>query len=76
MSFVIFVGSIGMYAVMPKGTEDAADNDVSIMLEYPDEIPFTKVQDEVLEFESTLMEQSDGRRSNSFPRIESRRCTV
>ena len=58
MSFVIFVGSIGMYAVMPKGAEDAADNDVSIMLEYPDEIPFTKVQDEVLEFEKYLNGQS------------------
>ena len=58
LSFVIFVGSIGMYAVMPKGAEDAADNDVSIMLEYPDEIPFTKVQDEVLEFEKYLNGQS------------------
>ncbi len=33
---------------MPKGAEDAADNDVTICMEYPDEVPFTKVQDEVL----------------------------
>ena len=40
-----------MYAVMPKGAEDAADNDVSIAMEYPDEVPFTKVKDEVFELE-------------------------
>lgn len=58
LSFIIFVGSIGMYAFMPKGAEDAGDNDVSIMLEYPDEIPFTNVQDEVFELEKFLKEQS------------------
>ena len=57
LSLLIFVGSIGLYAIMPKGAEDAGDNDVSIWLEYPDEIPFTKVQDEVLELEKYLHEQ-------------------
>ena len=31
--FLIFVGAIGMYFVMPKGAEDAADKDVSITME-------------------------------------------
>ncbi|MBS4209024.1 efflux RND transporter permease subunit [Bacillus sp. FJAT-50079] len=59
LSFIIFVGALGMYAVMPKGATDAADNDVSISLTYPDEVPFTKVKDEVLQLEAYLQEQAD-----------------
>ena len=59
LSLVIFVGSIGMYAMMPKGAEDAGDNDVSILLEYPDEIPFNTVQDEVFDLEKYLNGQSE-----------------
>ena len=52
LSFLIFVGAIGMYFVMPKGTEEAADKDVSITMVYPDDVPFTKVKDEVLQLET------------------------
>lgn len=59
LSLFIFIGAVGMYAVMPKGTADAADNDVSVSMVYPDDIPFSKVEDEVLVFESFLMDQPE-----------------
>ncbi|MBS4205747.1 efflux RND transporter permease subunit [Lederbergia citrea] len=58
LSFLIFVGAIGMYFVMPKGAEKAADKDVSITMVYPDDVPFTKVKDEVLQLETFIKEQS------------------
>lgn len=48
-----------MYVVMPKGTADASDNDVSVSVVYPDHIPFSKVKDEAFEFESFLKGQSE-----------------
>lgn len=48
LSLFIFIGAVGMYAVMPKGTADASDNDVSISVVYPDAVPFSKVKDEAL----------------------------
>lgn len=57
LSFLILVGAIGMYVVLPKGTEDASDNDVIISLAYPDEVPFTKVKEEVLDLEAYLERQ-------------------
>ncbi|GIN21015.1 efflux RND transporter permease subunit [Siminovitchia fordii] len=59
LSFIIFIGAIGMYVVMPKGTADASDNDVSVSVVYPDHIPFSKVKDEAFEFESFLKGQSE-----------------
>ncbi len=59
LSFVIFIGAIGMYVVMPKGSVDASDNDVSIVMTYPDDIPFTKVKEEALQLESFLSEKPD-----------------
>lgn len=54
LSIIIFIGSIVMFAVMPKGAEDTADSDVTIAMEYPDEVPFEKVKKEVLEFETYI----------------------
>ncbi len=59
LSFIIFIGAIGMYVVMPKGTADASDNDVSVTVVYPDHIPFSKVKDEAFEFESFLKDQTE-----------------
>jgi multidrug efflux pump subunit AcrB len=59
LSIIVFFGSIGMYALMPKGAEDAGDNDISILLEYPDGIPFTTVKDEVFDLEKYLNGQSE-----------------
>ncbi|PWA11212.1 AcrB/AcrD/AcrF family protein [Pueribacillus theae] len=59
LSLVIFVGAIGMYFVMPKGSADAADNDVSVTMTYSDEIPFSKVKDETIDLETFLREEAD-----------------
>lgn len=59
LSFVIFVGAIATYFVMPKGSVDASDNDVSIEMKYADDVPFTKVKDEVLDMEAFLMKEKD-----------------
>ncbi|GIN89484.1 multidrug transporter AcrB [Siminovitchia terrae] len=59
LSFFIFAGAVGMYVVMPKGAADAADNDVSVSMVYPDDVPFSKVKDETFEFESFLMDQPE-----------------
>src|SRR5690625_4729249 len=59
LSFIIFVGAIGAYVVMPKGATDAADNDVSVSISYPDYVPFSKVKDEAFEFEAFLMDQPE-----------------
>lgn len=57
-SVIIFIGSIGLYAAMPKGTEDATDQDVVLEISYPDEVPFTTVKEEFMELESFFMKQS------------------
>ncbi|MDS9471521.1 efflux RND transporter permease subunit [Sporosarcina pasteurii] len=58
-SILIFIGSIGLYFAMPKGTEDATDQDVVLSLSYPDEVPFTTVKEEVLQLENFFMRHSD-----------------
>ncbi|RST73695.1 efflux RND transporter permease subunit [Siminovitchia acidinfaciens] len=59
LSFFIFVGAVGMYVVMPKGTADASDNDVSVTVSYPDDISFSKVKEEILELEGYLIDQPE-----------------
>lgn len=54
LSVLVFIGSIVMFAVMPKGAEDTSDSDVAMNMTYPDEVPFEKVKKEVLELESYL----------------------
>ncbi len=57
LSFILFVGSLGIYATMPQGTTDAADNDISVSMRYPDNLPFEKVKEEALALETDLMKQ-------------------
>ncbi len=57
LSLLLFVGSLGIYATMPQGTTDAADNDISISMRYPDNLPFEKVKEEALALEADLMKQ-------------------
>lgn len=59
LSFVIFIGAISIYAVMPKGSTDATDNDISITMTYPDDEPFSKVKEEVFEMETFLQDKTD-----------------
>lgn len=54
LSIIIFIGSIVMFVIMPKGVEDTSDSDVSIAVEYPDDVPFDKVKKEVLELETYI----------------------
>ena len=42
---------------MPQGTTDAADNDISVSMRYPDNLPFEKVKEEALTLEADLMKQ-------------------
>ncbi|VEF47936.1 AcrB/AcrD/AcrF family transporter [Bacillus freudenreichii] len=59
LSFFIFVGAVGMYVVMPKGTADASDSDVSVTVSYPDDISFSRVKEEVFDLEGYLIEQPE-----------------
>lgn len=56
-SFLVFVGSVGIYFTMPQGAPDASDNDLSVMLEYPNDVPFAKVKAEASTLEKYLREQ-------------------
>ncbi len=58
LSIFILIGSIGMYAVMPKGAADASNQDVSVTMEYPDDVPFSKVKNEAFEMEEFFANQS------------------
>lgn len=55
---LIFIGSLVTYAIMPKGTVDAADNDIAISMEYPNDTPFQEVKNDGLALEKWLLQQS------------------
>ncbi|MFD1708786.1 efflux RND transporter permease subunit [Siminovitchia sediminis] len=57
LSTVIFIAAVGAYAVMPKGMAEAGDNDISVTVVYPDDVPFSEVKEEAFELESYLMDQ-------------------
>src|SRR5699024_7212734 len=59
LAFIIFISSIGLYFVMPKGSADASDNDVSISLSYTSNKPFAEVKNEVIQMETMLKEEAD-----------------
>jgi multidrug efflux pump subunit AcrB len=60
VSFVIFVGSIGTYFVMPKGAVDSSSYEfVAMKLDYPNNTPIEKVKEEALELEKFVSQQSE-----------------
>ncbi|CRK83624.1 efflux RND transporter permease subunit [Neobacillus massiliamazoniensis] len=57
LSFVLFVGSISAYVVMPKGAVDRSSADfVQVVLNYPNDTPIEKVKAGTLELEKYLLD--------------------
>ncbi|MFC4768157.1 efflux RND transporter permease subunit [Effusibacillus consociatus] len=60
MSFVLLVGSIGLYAVMPKAAVDSSNSSfMQVALSYPTETPYEKVKEGALQLEKFIMEQAE-----------------
>ncbi|MGG1677233.1 efflux RND transporter permease subunit [Neobacillus sp. NRS-1170] len=60
LSFLLFVGSIGIYFVMPKGTVDNSTAEfVSVNLNYPNETPIEKVKQGTLKLEKFILDQKE-----------------
>ncbi|MFS0861151.1 efflux RND transporter permease subunit [Fredinandcohnia sp. 179-A 10B2 NHS] len=59
-SFLLFVGSIGAYFVMPKGALDNSDAElVMVSLDYPNETPLEEVRENTTKLESFLLDQDE-----------------
>ncbi|MGE8205950.1 efflux RND transporter permease subunit [Heyndrickxia sp. NPDC080065] len=55
-AFIMFVGSITLYTMLPKGSVSADDTTmVSVTMTYPSDTPISKVQDHGLAFEKKLL---------------------
>lgn len=55
ISLFLFVGSIGTYFLIPKGTVDNSSADyVAVTLSYPNDTPIEKVKEKTLELESYI----------------------
>lgn len=62
LSFLLFVGSIGTYAVMPKGAVDNSTKDlVSVNLNYPNDTPLEEVKENTLKMEEYILGLSEVR---------------
>lgn len=60
LAFLLFVGSIGTYFVMPKGAVDSSSSDfVQITLNYPNNTPIEKVKSEALKLEKYVLKQKE-----------------
>ncbi|HYK74721.1 MAG TPA: efflux RND transporter permease subunit [Pseudoneobacillus sp.] len=60
LAFLLFVGSIGTYFVMPKGAVDSSSSDfVQITLDYPNNTPVEKVKTEALKLEKFVLKQDE-----------------
>ncbi|WP_438448515.1 efflux RND transporter permease subunit [Gorillibacterium sp. sgz5001074] len=60
LAAVLFFGSIGTYAAMPKGAIDSSDTTfLSIALNYPSDTPVEKVVEEGKRLEKYLMDRTD-----------------
>jgi multidrug efflux pump subunit AcrB len=59
-SFVLFVGSIAGYFVMPKGEADSSSADfLQITLDYPNNTPLDKIKEDTFELEKYVLEQKE-----------------
>jgi multidrug efflux pump subunit AcrB len=60
LAFLLFIGSIGTYFIMPKGAVDSSSSDfVQITLDYPNNTPVEKVQSEALILEKFVLAQDE-----------------
>ncbi|MGJ7910190.1 efflux RND transporter permease subunit [Neobacillus sp. LXY-1] len=60
LSLLLFVGSIGVYFKMPKGTVDNSSAEfVAVELNYPNNTPIEKVKEGTLELEKFILEQKE-----------------
>ncbi|OIK11499.1 multidrug transporter AcrB [Bacillus sp. MUM 116] len=60
LSFLIFVGSIGVYFVMPKGAVDNSSADfVQTTLNYPNDTPIGEVKNGTLKLEKFILAQKE-----------------
>lgn len=60
MSFLLFAGSVGTYAVMPKGAIDNSAKDfVSVFLNYPNDTPLDEVKENTLKLEEYVLGLSE-----------------
>jgi HAE1 family hydrophobic/amphiphilic exporter-1 len=60
LSFVLFVGSIGVYSVMPKGAVDNSSADfIQVYLDYPNETPLETVTAGTLKLEKFILAQKE-----------------
>lgn len=56
VSFLLFVGSIGAYFIIPKGAVDSSSADyVSATVSYPSDTPIERVKEETIELESSIL---------------------
>lgn len=59
-AFILFVGSIGVYFVMPKGAVDNSSADyVYVSLSYPNDEPFEHVKKKAIELEETIRDMNE-----------------
>jgi multidrug efflux pump subunit AcrB len=60
LAFVVFVGSIGTYFVMPKGSVDSSSAEfIQMSLNYPNNTPIEKVKTEALQLEEFVSKQAE-----------------
>jgi multidrug efflux pump subunit AcrB len=60
LSFLLFVGSIGIYFTMPKGAVDNSSADfVQSVLNYPNNTPIEKVKEGTLQLEKFILDQKE-----------------
>ncbi|MDQ0418417.1 HAE1 family hydrophobic/amphiphilic exporter-1 [Croceifilum oryzae] len=57
LAFVVFIGSLMLYAFLPKGTQEASDNDISVTMTHPKTVPFDTVKKRAFEMEKWAREQ-------------------
>ncbi|WP_121613162.1 efflux RND transporter permease subunit [Mesobacillus foraminis] len=60
VSFLLFIGSIGTYVIMPKGAIDNSTSDfVLATLSYPNDTPIEKVKESSLHLEDFILNQEE-----------------
>jgi HAE1 family hydrophobic/amphiphilic exporter-1 len=62
LSIIVFGGSIGLYATLPKGAVSASDTSfISVSLTYPPEVSVDQVKEKAIELEKFITAQSEAK---------------
>jgi multidrug efflux pump subunit AcrB len=62
LAFVIFIGSIATYFVMPKGAVDSSSAEyIQMSLDYPNNTPIEKIKSDVLKLEDFVSKQDEAK---------------